>query len=93
MADNDLRDCWDLVSAPLPPEDPALDEQRARLLGLLAHRNNPLRFVFPIIRREFPRMPPWHEPLRRNIDYMAVSRKTLILTEPLLPENPTDDEK
>lgn len=91
MADNDLRDCWDLVSAPLPPEDPALDEQRARLLGLLAHRVSPLRFVFPIIRSEIRPYPPGYEPLRRNIDYTAVGRKTFLLTEPL--ETPTDAEK
>jgi hypothetical protein len=82
---NDLRECWEDLGLELPePERAAV---RACFLGLLksymadrqAREGLIGRMAFPIIRRVFPRLPPWHQPLRRNIDYQAVGRKTFLV--------------
>lgn len=43
-------------------------------------------FVFPIIRRIFPSQSmPGREPLRKNIDYQSVGRKTFIVLDEEIP--------
>lgn len=88
---DDLRECWEDLGLELPePERAAV---RACFLGLLKRylaqrevvEGRILGMTFPIIRREFPRMPPWYQPLRTNIDYTAVGRKTFLVMPPETP--------
>jgi len=79
----DFRECWELLG--LPSQTPDLDNARSRLLGVLKGRDAPSRFIFPILRRS-NMVPPWHQPLRTNIDYIAVGRKTfLVMPDDLEP--------
>lgn len=72
--------------------DKELDEQRARLLGVLSTQG--FGKLFPIIRKKFkdPSKPwewttqevlaYWKGPIRKNIDYSSVGRKTFLVTDP-----------
>lgn len=67
-----------------------LDEERARLLGVMKTRSSFMSFVFPVIRKKWkqPHEMSFEEaiafmkgPLRKNTDYCSVGRKTLLLDE------------
>lgn len=68
----------------------AQDEQRARLLGVMDKGRGYAKLILPLCRQSFgywigdaffPHYRP--TPLRRNIDYQAVGRKTFLVNTPV----------